>query len=48
MGIPTRVEVLVVEDEVKLANALERGLARAGHAVDVILGGGKALTRLRN
>lgn len=41
-------KVLVVEDEVKLANALERGLVRAGYAVDVIHDGGKALTRLRN
>jgi two-component system copper resistance phosphate regulon response regulator CusR len=42
------VKILVVEDEVKLAKALERGIARAGYAVDVIHDGGKALTRLRN
>ena len=41
-------KVLVVEDEVKLADALKRGLVRAGYAVDVIHDGGKALTRLRN
>jgi two-component system OmpR family response regulator len=42
------VKVLVVEDEVRLASALERGLSRQGYAVDVLHDGGKALTRLRN
>ncbi len=41
-------KVLVVEDEVRLASALERGLSRQGYAVDVLHDGGKALTRLRN
>ncbi len=40
--------LLVVEDEERLASALERGLAREGYAVDVILDGSRALTRLRN
>ncbi len=38
----------MVEDEVRLASALERGLSREGYAVDVLHDGGKALTRLRN
>ena len=38
----------MVEDEVRLASALERGLSRQGYAVDVLHDGGKALTRLRN
>ena len=38
----------MVEDEVRLARALERGLSREGYAVDVLHDGGKALTRLRN
>ena len=41
-------KVLVVEDEVRLASALERGLSRQGYAVDVLHDGGRALTRLRN
>lgn len=39
-------KILVVEDEVKLAEALERGLAHKGYAVDIITDGEKALTRM--
>jgi DNA-binding response OmpR family regulator len=39
--------VLVVEDEEKLARTLQRGLEREGYAVDVVLDGTQALTRLR-
>lgn len=39
--------LLVVEDEVDLADALARGLRREGYAVDVANDGGEALERLR-
>jgi len=38
--------LLVVEDEEKLARTLQRGLERDGYAVDVVLDGRQALTRL--
>ncbi len=38
--------LLVVEDEVDLADALARGLRREGYAVDVAADGGEALDRL--
>src|SRR5438093_323551 len=43
----TRVEMrlLVVEDDVKLVRALERGLEREGYAVDVAHSGDDALSR---
>ena len=39
--------LIVVEDEQKLARALQRGLEREGYAVDVIADGAQALARLR-
>jgi two-component system copper resistance phosphate regulon response regulator CusR len=39
--------LLIVEDEEKLARTLQRGLEREGYAVDVVLDGAQALTRLR-
>src|SRR3954469_11771045 len=39
--------LLVVEDEVDLADALARGLRHEGYAVDVANDGGDALERLR-
>ena len=36
--------ILVVEDELKMAQLLRRGLARHGHAVDVVAAGEDALT----
>ena len=39
----TRVRVLVVEDEAKLASLLARGLREEGHAVDVAGRGEDAL-----
>jgi DNA-binding response OmpR family regulator len=39
--------LLVVEDEEKLALTLQRGLKREGYAVDVILDGAEALTRIQ-
>lgn len=38
--------VLVVDDEVDLANAVARGLRREGYAVDVVYGGDDALERI--
>lgn len=38
--------LLVVEDEERLARALQRGLSREGYAVDVLGDGRRALTRL--
>ena len=45
----TRVEMrlLVVEDDVKLVRALERGLAREGYTVDLARSGDDALSRAR-
>jgi two-component system OmpR family response regulator len=39
--------LLLVEDDVKLVRALERGLAREGYTVDVALNGDEALARAR-
>jgi two-component system OmpR family response regulator len=39
--------LLLVEDDVKLVRALERGLAREGYTVDVALDGDEALARAR-
>lgn len=39
-------KVLLVEDEQKLAEALSRGLAHEGYAVDIVSDGKKALTRI--
>jgi two-component system OmpR family response regulator len=39
--------LLLVEDDVKLVRALERGLAREGYTVDVALNGDDALARAR-
>ena len=38
--------ILIVEDEVKLADAISRGLAAKGYATDVVYDGEKALTRI--
>jgi two-component system OmpR family response regulator len=46
MGIPRVVRLLVVEDEERLARALQRGLSREGYAVDVLGDGRRALMRL--
>jgi two-component system OmpR family response regulator len=49
---PTRnvgaVRILVVEDEVKMAGLIKRGLEREGYAVDVAGDGGGALDRARD
>jgi two-component system OmpR family response regulator len=39
-------KLLIIEDEVKLANAIAKGLAREGFACDIVSDGRKALTRL--
>jgi two-component system, OmpR family, response regulator len=39
-------KILIVEDEKKLAEAMARGLAHKGYAVDIIGDGKKALTRI--
>ncbi len=39
-------KILIVEDEIKLAEALQRGLAHKGYTSDIISDGQKALTRL--
>jgi two-component system OmpR family response regulator len=39
------VRILVVEDEVKMAGLLRRGLVEDGHAVDVAMTGGEAIVR---
>jgi len=39
-------KILVVEDEAKLAESIERGLNHKGYAVDVVSDGEKALTRM--
>ncbi len=38
--------ILIVEDEVKLAEAISRGLAAKGYATDIVDDGEKALTRI--
>ena len=42
---PLTMRLLVVEDDVKLVRALERGLQREGYAVDVALTGDEALAQ---
>ena len=37
--------ILIVEDEVKMAGLLRRGLLEEGHAIDVATTGGEALVR---
>ena len=37
--------LLVVEDDVKLARLIQRGLSEEGHAVDVVHDGDRALVR---
>jgi DNA-binding response OmpR family regulator len=39
-------KILIVEDEKKLAEAMARGLAHKGYAVDIVNDGKKALTRV--
>src|SRR3989338_5848076 len=39
-------KILLVEDEVKLAQGLKRGLELTGHTVDIVADGKKALTRI--
>jgi DNA-binding response OmpR family regulator len=39
-------KILLVEDEVKLAEAIKKGLEMEGYTVDIINDGGKALTRI--
>jgi DNA-binding response OmpR family regulator len=41
------VRILVVDDEVDLADAVATGLRREGYAVDVVNGGGEALDRVQ-
>src|SRR5579884_2088386 len=41
----TRVRILVVEDEPKLAALLQRGLRGKGHAVDLVADGAEAVAR---
>ena len=43
--LPCAVRVLVVDDEVELAEAVARGLRREGYAVDVAHDGDEALTK---
>lgn len=39
-------KILLVEDEHKLAQAIQRGLSRAGYTVDIVEDGKKAMTRI--